>query len=151
MLVSGIHQHESVIGTPVSPPSWHSLPLPTPSHPLGCYRTLVWTTISWNHLNLIPPFIYSFIPSFSELSKSYMWYVLFMHRDYWPYLDFTGFCMQSGVYVCSSMKFYHMFVYLGVLPPQSRHWNIESPLRLLLYYPSCPPSCIPLSSILYYS
>ena len=98
VLVSAVPQHESVIGTPMPPPSWYSLPLPTPSHPLGCYRTLVWTNISWNHLNLIPSFIYSFIPSFSELSKSYMRYVLFMHKDYWPYLDFTSFCMQSGVY-----------------------------------------------------
>ena len=33
MLVSAIHQHESAIGTHLSPPSWTSLPPPTPSHP----------------------------------------------------------------------------------------------------------------------
>ena len=37
MLVSAIHQHESVIRTPMSPPSWTSLPPPTP---LGCHRAL---------------------------------------------------------------------------------------------------------------
>ena len=33
MLVSAIHQHESAIGVHMSPPSWTSLPPPTPSHP----------------------------------------------------------------------------------------------------------------------
>ena len=32
-LVSAKHQHESAIGTHMSPPSWTSLPLPSPSHP----------------------------------------------------------------------------------------------------------------------
>ena len=38
MLVSAMHQHESAIGIHMSPPSWNSLPLPTPSHPLDCQR-----------------------------------------------------------------------------------------------------------------
>ena len=33
MLLSATHQHESAIGTHMSPPSWTSLPPPTPSHP----------------------------------------------------------------------------------------------------------------------
>ena len=32
-MVSAIHQHESAIGTRVSPPSW--IPLPLPSHPIA--------------------------------------------------------------------------------------------------------------------
>ena len=35
LLISAIHQHESVIGIHTSPPSWSSLPFPTPSHPTG--------------------------------------------------------------------------------------------------------------------
>ena len=33
MLVSAIHQHESVIGIHMFPPSWTSLPTPSPTHP----------------------------------------------------------------------------------------------------------------------
>ena len=33
VLVSAIHHHESAIDIHMSPPSWTSLPLPTPSHP----------------------------------------------------------------------------------------------------------------------
>ena len=33
VLVSAIHQHVSVIGAHMSPPSWNSLPSPTLSHP----------------------------------------------------------------------------------------------------------------------
>ena len=32
VLVNAIHQHESATGMYVSPPSWNSLPTPTPSH-----------------------------------------------------------------------------------------------------------------------
>ena len=42
VLVSTKHQHESVIGLPMSPPTWTSLPPPSPSTPLGCYWTPVW-------------------------------------------------------------------------------------------------------------
>ena len=45
VLASAIHQRKSAKGVHVSPPSWPSLPPPTPSHPLGCYRALVWA--SW--------------------------------------------------------------------------------------------------------
>ena len=38
MLVSAIHQHESVIGVHMSLPSWTSFPPPIPSHPLWCHR-----------------------------------------------------------------------------------------------------------------
>ena len=33
VLVSSIHKHESVIGIHMSPPSWTSIPPPTPLHP----------------------------------------------------------------------------------------------------------------------
>ena len=33
VLVSAIYQHESAVGIHMSPPSWASLPPPTPSHP----------------------------------------------------------------------------------------------------------------------
>ena len=32
VLVSAIDQHESAIGVHMAPPSWNSLPPPTPSH-----------------------------------------------------------------------------------------------------------------------
>ena len=40
VLVSAIYQHESVIGTHMSPPSWTSLPPPTPSHPSRLLQSL---------------------------------------------------------------------------------------------------------------
>ena len=46
MLGSAKHQHESAIGTHISPPTWTSLPAPSPSTPLGCSRALVW--VPWN-------------------------------------------------------------------------------------------------------
>ena len=47
VLTSAIHQHESVIGMHVSPPSLTSFPDPLPPlpTPLGCYRAPVW--IPW--------------------------------------------------------------------------------------------------------
>ena len=48
VLVSAIHQHESVIGIHIFPPSEASLPPPTPFHPL---LTLGPQTPSWSSLN----------------------------------------------------------------------------------------------------
>ena len=42
VLVSAIHQHESTIGIHISPSTGTSLPPPTPSHPLGYHRAVVW-------------------------------------------------------------------------------------------------------------
>ena len=42
MLVSATHQNESATGIHVSPPSWTSLPAPTPSHPSRLSQTLDW-------------------------------------------------------------------------------------------------------------
>ena len=38
VLVSAVYQHESALDKHMSPPSWASLPPPTPSHLLGCHR-----------------------------------------------------------------------------------------------------------------
>ena len=43
-VVSAIGQHESAVNVHTSPPSWCSLPLPSPPHPtpLGCHRSPPW-------------------------------------------------------------------------------------------------------------
>ena len=40
LFISAIHQHESVTGIHMSPPSWISLPPPPHPTPLGCHRAL---------------------------------------------------------------------------------------------------------------
>ena len=42
ILFSVKHQQESAISIPTSPPSWMSLPFPSPSHPSRLYRAPVW-------------------------------------------------------------------------------------------------------------
>ena len=42
VLVSAKHQQESAIGIHLSPPSWTSLPPPTP---LGCHRAMIWAPL----------------------------------------------------------------------------------------------------------
>ena len=46
MLVPAIHQHESAIGIPMSPPSWTSLPLPTASQPSSLSQSLCLSSLS---------------------------------------------------------------------------------------------------------
>ena len=47
--ISIIHQQESAIGTPMSPPSWASLPSPPPSHPSACHRAFSLCFSSLSH------------------------------------------------------------------------------------------------------
>ena len=54
VLVSAIHQHESVIGIYMSPPSWISLPSPTPSyHPSRFSQSTRFGFLASYHLNML--------------------------------------------------------------------------------------------------
>ena len=52
MMVFVIHQHESVIGTHMAPPSWTYLPLPFPFHPSRLSQHWLWIPCFYTELPL---------------------------------------------------------------------------------------------------
>ena len=57
LLVSAIYQYESALDKHMSPPSWASLPPPTPSHLLGCHRAPDWSFLSHTGKPLLSQFV----------------------------------------------------------------------------------------------
>ena len=76
VLVSAIHQHESVIGIYMSPPSWTFLPSPSPSyHPSRFSQSTRFGFLAFYHLNTLD-LLWLFFPRHLGSDNQETWFHL---------------------------------------------------------------------------
>ena len=114
MLVSAIHQHESAIGIHMSPPSWTSVPPPTPFHPSRLSQSTENNHIQFNFLFniMVCTFLSSLINLCLSESKKYL--LMF------SLLYFTVFLF---------LFFFFWFNFKIFLVMQHSLWDLSSPIR----------------------
>ena len=118
MLVSAIHQHESVTGICMSPPSWTFLLSPTPFHPSVLWQSTGSSSESYNKFPLATYFTYgsvyvSVLLSQFKNMKCFMNLHVILILSRWP-TNWKTIIPKKFSYFCENSRAHNRFPNLGI-------------------------------------